>query len=344
MSSNNIESFTEATALLRLVFGLVPAQALYVAAELGIADDLAHGPLTAHDLARKTATHADALARLLRALIAFGVLRGEGEDRFALTSTGELLRTDVPGSLRATVRFLNGPWSWRAWEHLSYSVRTGQPAFDYAWGMSNFEYWARNPDVSEIHDDAMAGLTTLETARLLAAYDFWRFGTIVDVGGGNGSFLAALLRQHPQTKGILADLPHVVTQAAGILQQAGVVDRCQVVGGDFFEAAPFGGNLYILKRVIHDWDDERARTILRNCHRVMDAGTKLLIIDWVLPPQPTAEAVTGYIVDMTMLVVTPGGRERTQRDFQELLDSAGFKFTRVIRTGGLTDIVEAQRY
>lgn len=343
MSSTNIDASKEAAALLRIVRGFVPAQVLYVAAELGIADHLAHGPLTAHDLALKTATHVDALARLLRALIALGGLRGDGEDRFALTPMGDLLRSEVPGSLRAAVRFLIGPWSWRAWEHLHYSVRTGQPAFDHAWGMSNFEYWARNPDVSEIHDDAMAGLTTLETARVLAAYDFSRFGTIVDVGGGNGSFLAALLRQHPQTRGILADLPHVVAQATGILQQAGVTDRCQAVAGNFFEAVPSGGHLYLLKRVIHDWDDERARTILRNCHRVMDATTKLMIIDWVLPPQPTAEAVTGYIADMTMLVVTPGGRERTQEEFQQLLASAGFKFTCVIRTGGLTDIVEAQK-
>jgi hypothetical protein len=343
MSSSNVEPPKEAAALFQMAFGFVTSQSLYVAAELGIADYLAHGPLTAQDLASKTGTHADALARLLRALVAFGILRREGEDRFLLTPTGEFLRTEAPGSLRSTVRFLTGPWFWRAWEQLSLSVRTGQPAFDHVWRMSNFEYWARNPDVSTIHDDAMAGLTTLETTRVLAAYDFSQFGTIVDIGGGNGSFLAALLRQHPQATGLLADLPHVVTQAADILQHVGVLDRCKVVGGDFFAAAPAGGDVYVLKHVIVDWDDERARTILQNCHHVMDAAAKLLILDCVLPQQPVAEAALGYILDLTMLAMTPGGRVRTQEEFQRLLESAGFELVRVVRTGGSADIVEARK-
>jgi len=283
------------------------------------------------------------LDRLLRTLVAFGILRREGEDRFLLTPTGEFLRADVSGSLRATIRFLTGPWAWRAWEQLSHSVRTGQPAFDQVWGMSNFEYWARHPDVSEIHDDAMAGLTTLEIAQVLQAYDFSRFGTIVDVGGGNGALLAALLRQHPQTRGILADLPHVVTQAAGVLQHAGVTDRCRVVGGDFFEEVPLGGDVYVLKHIVVDWDDERARRILQRCHSVMDATATLLIIDRVLSPQPLAEEALGYIVDLTMLAMTPGGHVRTQAEFQRLLDSAGFELARVIQTDGPTDIVEARR-
>jgi len=343
MSNNTMEPPKEAADLLRITFGFVTSQALYVAAELGIADHLAHGPLTAHELAHKTGAYAGALDRLLRMLVAFGILRREGEDRFLLTPTGEFLRTDVPGSLRATIRFLTGPWFWRAWEQLSHSVRTGQPAFDQVWGMSNFEYWARHPDVSAIHDDAMAGLTALETARVLSAYDFSRFGTIVDVGGGNGALLAALLRQHPQTRGILADLPHVVTQAAAILQHAGVTDRCRVVSGDFFEAVPPEGDVYVLKHVVVDWDDERARRILQRCHAAMDPKAILLIIDRVLSPQPLAEEALGYILDLTMLVVTPGGHVRTQAEFQQLLASAGFELARVIRTGGPTDIVEARR-
>ena len=342
-TSSNGELSTEAATLRRLAFGFATSQALYVMAELGIADHLAHGPLTAHDLATKTGAHADALARLLRALVAFGILQGTDADRFVLTPTGELLRTGVPGSLRATIRFLVGPWGWHAWEHLSHSVRTGLPAFDHAWGMSNFEYWARHPDVSAVHDAAMAELTAEGTARVLAVYDFSPFGTVVDVGGGNGAFLAALLSQHPQVTGRLVDLPHVVTGAVSVLQDAGVVDRCEVIGGDFFEAVPPGGDVYVLKRVIHDWDDERARTILRNCHCVMDAATKLVIIDMVLPPQPRPEAAAGYFVDLTMLVLTPGGRERTPEEFQQLLTSAGFELTRIVRTGGPTDIVEAQR-
>jgi ubiquinone/menaquinone biosynthesis C-methylase UbiE len=209
--------------------------------------------------------------------------------------------------------------------------------------MSNFEYWARHADVSAIHDEAMAGLTSLETARVLAAYDFSHVGKIVDVGGGNGSFLATLLRHQPQASGVLADLSHVVAQATEQLQHAGVRERCEIVGGDFFETVPPGGDLYVLKHIIHDWDDERARRILQNCHRAMKATAQLLIIDCVLPPEPTPETAMGYLADMTMLIATPGGRERTQADFQQLLASAGFELTRLIRAGGLADLVEARK-
>ena len=193
MPSSNVESAKEAAVLLRMTFAFVTSQVLYVAAELGIADHLAHGALSAQDLASKIGAHTDSLARLLQALVAFGVLKREGEEQFGLTPTGDFLRTDVAGSLRSTVRFLVGPWDWRAFEQLSHSVRTGEPAFDHVWGISNFEYWARNPDVSKIHDEAMAGLTATEAARVLAAYDFSQFRTIVDVGGGTGALLAAIL-------------------------------------------------------------------------------------------------------------------------------------------------------
>jgi hypothetical protein len=283
------------------------------------------------------------LARLLQALVAFDILKREGEEQFGLTPTGEFLRTDAAGSLRSTVRFIVGPWAWRAFEQLDHSVRTGEPAFDHVWGMSNFEYWARHADVSKIHDEAMTGLTATETARVLAAYDFSQFRTIVDIGGGNGAFLAALLSQQLKATGILAELPHVVSLAPGVLQQAGVVDRCEMVGCDFFETVPSGGDAYILKHIIHNWDDERARTVLRNCHRSMGASAQLLIIDPVLPQQPIPEGAIGYLMDMTMLAVTPGGRERTQDEFQKLLESVAFELTRVIRTGGTSDIIEARR-
>jgi hypothetical protein len=343
MPSSNAGPTKEAGGLLRMASGFVTSQVLYVTAELGIADHLASGALSAQDLASKTGTHADALARLLRALVAFGILKCEGENSFLLTPTGELLRTDVPGSQRATVRFLNGPWFWRAWENLSHSVRTGEPAFDRVWGMSNFEYWACHPDVSEIHDEAMAGLTAMETAQVLAAYDFSQFRAIADVGGGNGAFLAALLRQHPKVTGLLADLPHVVSLAPSVLQQAGVANRCEVVNCDFFEAAPSGGDAYILKHVIVDWGNDRAEKILRNCHNVMRASAKLLVIDMILPEHPIPEAAIAYVADMTMLAQTPGGRARTQGEFQKLLESAGFECTRIIRTGGTADIIEAQK-
>jgi hypothetical protein len=246
MSSGTGYPPQEAAALLPMAFGFAVSQSLYTAADLGIADHLAHESLTAEELAGRTGSHPDALARLLRALVAFGILKCDGEDRFTVTATGEFLRSDVPGSMRALVRFLAGPWFWRAWENLPHSIRTSAPAFDHAWGMSNFEYWERHPEVSKIHDEAMEGLTALESATILAAYDFSRFRTIVDVGGGNGAFMAAVLNKYANLAGRLADLPHVVSLASSVLQKAGVANRCEVIECNFFETVPSGGDAYVL--------------------------------------------------------------------------------------------------
>jgi hypothetical protein len=178
---------------------------------------------------------------------------------------------------------------------------------------------------------------------VLGAYDFSPYRAIVDVGGGNGAFLAAILGQLPRARGIVADLPHVVGLAALQFGQSGVADRCELVDCDFFKSVPSGGDLYILKHIIHDWDDERASTILKNCRRAMQAQARLLIVDCVLPVEPAHEDALGYFVDMTMLAITPGGRERTREAFSLLLESAGLVLTRVVATGGISDIIEARR-
>ena len=338
----NTEPQKQAAAILSMAFAFVTSQVLYQAADLGLADCLAGGALTAQDLASKIGAHPESLERVLQALVAFDILKLESDAKFVLTPAGELLSSDVPGSLRATVRFLTGPWAWRAFEQLGHSIRTGKPSFDHVWGMSNFEYWERHRDVSKIHDDAMSGLTATETARVLAAYDFSSYRKVVDVGGGNGVLLAAILNQQQHAEGILADLPHVVGLAAQVLQREAVGNRCKIVGSDFFEGVPSGGNLYILKHIIHNWDDERARAILRNCHRVMNSSSRLVIIDRILSAQPGPEGAIGYLVDMTMLALTPGGRERTKEQFQSLLESSGFELMRVIEVGGISDITEAR--
>ncbi|MGB6601062.1 MAG: methyltransferase [Candidatus Cybelea sp.] len=266
MSSGHVEQSEEAAAVLRMAFAFVISQALYVAADLGIADHLAHGSLKVEDLASKLHLHPGALARLLQALVAFGILKRDGV-RFGLSPTGQLLRSNSPRSLRSTVRFLVGPWAWRAFEQLGYSVRTGQPSFDHVWGMSNFEYWERNPDVSTIHDDAMTGLTATETARVLDAYDFSPFHTVVDVGGGNGALLAAILRQQPAATAILTDLPHVVELAYSLLEEAGVAARCEVVGGIFLKrylpAATFifssTSSTIGMRAIFHDIEELQSR-------------------------------------------------------------------------------------
>ncbi|MBV9700619.1 MAG: hypothetical protein JO078_10910 [Candidatus Eremiobacteraeota bacterium] len=339
---NHDAASEDSAAILRMAFAFVTSQTLYVAADLGIADYLAAGPLTAPELAATLGLHPDALARLAQALAAFGILRLEA-GRFGLTATGQLLRSDSPRSLRATVRFLAGPWAWRAFEQLSHSVRSGESSFEHVWGVSNFDYWRQNPEVSAIHDEAMTGLTATEIARVLEAYDFTPFHSIVDVGGGNGALLAAILRRQPTARGILMDLPHVVELAPTVLRDAGVEARCEVVPGSFFESVPSGADLYLLKHIIHDWDDDRSFTILTNCNRSMGNDSRLLIIDRVLSDQPNVAEPMGYLVDMTMLAMTPGGRERTEGQFRALLASAGLRFERSINVGGICDIVEARR-
>jgi O-methyltransferase domain/Dimerisation domain len=227
-----------AFALFRMVNGYIAAQALYVAADLGIADYLKQDGLTVQEIGDKTGSNIDALGRLLRALVAFGVLNTEADDRFTLTPIGEFLRSDVPGSMRSAVRFFGGPLTWRAWENLPYSIRTGEPAFDHAWEMYLFEYSKRHPEVSVIFDEAMEGLAALGSDAIMASFDFSQFRTLVDVGGGNGALLATILRQHTALRERLADLPHVVAGAAEVLKRAGVVHRCEIIGCDFFEAVP----------------------------------------------------------------------------------------------------------
>jgi SAM-dependent methyltransferase len=342
MSNSNPDPQT-AFALFRMANGYVAAQALYVAADLGIADYLTEGALTAQELASKTGSHPDALARLLRALVAFGILNSNADERFTLTPIGEFLRSDVPGSMRSGVRFFAGPSTWRAWENLPHSIRTAEPAFDHAWGMSIFEYSKRHPDVSKIFDEAMEGLAALGSAAILAAYDFSQFRTLVDVGGGNGALLATVLRQHAALRGRLADLPHVVSRAAEVLNRAGVADRCEIIGCDFFETVPSGGDVYVLKSVLHDWDNPHALKILRNCHRAMKPSATLLLLERVLPEQPAVEAAPRYLIDLTMLVLTPGGRERTPAEFHKLLEAADFEFLGVTSTGGPYDIITARK-
>src|SRR5579863_1870119 len=201
----------------------------------------------------------------------------------------------------------------------------------------------RHPDFSRIFDEAMEGLSTLGSAAVLAAYDFSQFRTLVDVGGGNGALLATLLRQHGALRGKLADLPHVVSRAAEVLNRAGVANRCEIIGCDFFETVPSGGDAYVLKSILHDWDDTHAMKILRNCHRAMTPSSTLLLLERVLPEQPAVEAALRYLIDLTMLVMTPGGRERTPAEFRKLLEGADFGFLGITPTGGPYDIVTARK-
>jgi hypothetical protein len=320
---------TPVEAMHRLIAGAQVSQAVHVAASLGIADLLADGPRESDDLAAQTDTHASSLYRLLRALAAVGVLHEEDEHRFSLTPEGELLRSDVPGSVRGWAALVGRPYIREAWSALEYSVRTGKNAFQHVHGTDVWSYRAERTEESVIFDRGMQSLTGGVNRALVDAYDFGRFGTIVDVGGGNGALLAALLVEYPSLRGVVFDQDHVVANAAAVLAGAGVAGRCELVAGSFFEEVPSGGDAYTLKSIIHDWDDEKSIAILQVVRRAMGAGAMLLLIERIV--DPPNEGWRTKFSDLNMLV-NPDGRERTLEEWETLLQQAGYRLVDVTPT------------
>jgi hypothetical protein len=323
--------------LLRLINGYYVTQAIHVAASLGIADLLADGTRTSDDLAHEAGADPDTLYRLLRALASVGVLH-EGDGRlFSLTPLGELLRSDVPGSLHGWAAYAGRPYFWAAWAELLHSVRTGENAFRHVHGQDIWSYRADRPEESALFDAAMKALTGASIAAVIDAFDFSRFGTLVDVGGGNGALLASVLAANPALRGVLFDQAHVVAGADQVLEAAGVADRCQIESGDFFEAVPEGGDAYLLRSIIHDWEDEESRAILRVVRAAMPEGAALLVVERDLGA-PNEDAPVKFS-DLNMLV-GPGGRERTQDEYAALLESTGFRLVGVTPTAGTHAVFE----
>jgi hypothetical protein len=305
-----------------MLFGAMTAKIVYAAAELGIADRLTAGPATSGQLARRTGTHGRSLRRLLLALAGLGIVAQLEPDRFELTELGRPLAAGDARSMHALVTMLCGPESWRSWDELVPSLRSGTPAWELAHGRSWVEFYARNPEQSANFNRAMAEHTRDAAAGILAAADFSRFDTELDLGGGDGTLIAEILRAVPHVNGVLCDLPAGLASAADTLTAAGVADRCHVAPGDFFVSVPDGAEAYVLKQVLHDWDDERAGVILRNCRAAMAPHARVLIVERTLPELVSADDAQTLVIDILMLV-TPGGRERTERQFGELLDAAG---------------------
>lgn len=326
-------------ALLDMLTGCWISQALSVAATLGLADLLQEGPQSCETLAEATQTHAGALYRVLRALASVGVFAEDEAGRFRLTPLADLLRTDAPGSLCAFAIMLGAPEHWRAWEGVLHSVRTGQPAFDHVFGMPLFEYFSTHPEAARIFDEAMTSRSSQENAAIVAAYDFAAAHTVVDVGGGQGTLLATILQAYPNVRGVLFDLPHVIAPVRTRMESTAQAARWAFVAGDFFAAVPAGGDCYLLKKVIHDWDDERAQRILTNCRTAMAGTGRLLLIEPLIPPGN--EASFNKRLDLLMLVWNAGGRERTEREHQSLLAAAGFRLSRIIPTRAGISIIEA---
>jgi len=320
---------TPAESLQRLVAGSHVSQAISVAATLGIADLLADGPRSSDELAAATNAHPPSVYRLLRALAAVGVFHEEDDRRFSLTPTGDLLRSDAPGSVRGWATFLGRPYIRESWSALEHSVRTGENAFEHVHGTDVWRYRAERPDESEIFDRAMQSMTGGVNKALVSAYDFGRFGTVVDVGGGNGALLAGLLAANPELRGIVFDQEHVVANAGPVLAAAGVAGRCEIVSGSFFEEVPRGGDAYVMKSIIHDWDDERSTEILQVCRRAMSDSAMLLLIERIV--EAPNEGWRTKFMDLNMLV-NPGGQERTLGEWETLLERAGYNLVEVTPT------------
>lgn len=325
--------------LYQMATGHYLSRALHLAATLGIADQLKGGARPVDELARATATHAPSLHRVLRLLASHGVLVEREDGTFALTTIGECLRGDVPSSAAAMVRLFAGPRIQDNWKELEHCVRTGEPAFRKR-GLAD-PFSSLDPAEAADFDTAMANLTRMIAVAVAAAYDFTRFRTVVDVGGGNGTLLIELLNANPDLRGMVFDLPGAAERATRNIAASGLGGRGEAVGGDFFDAVPDGGDVYVLKHVIHDWNDERAITILRNCRRAMSPTGALLIVEGVYPPRIDAslESRGAAANDVNMLVNT-GGRQRSAAEFRSLYGASGFALTRIVPTPARVCVIE----
>ena len=323
----------------RMLTGYWISQALYVAAKLGLADLLTSGPRSADDLAQATKTDAPSLYRLLRALASVGVFADDGSHRFSLTPLAECLRSDVPGSQRA-LAIMSGEEHYRSWGDVLYSVQTGKPAFDKLYGMPVFEFLSKNPEQATVFDAAMVGVHGRETAAMTDAYDLSGVAVLADIGGGNGSLLTTVLQKYPTMRGMLYDLPGVTERARANLRAAGLADRCQVIGGNFFASVPGGADAYLMRHIIHDWDDDRASMILRNIHRALGKEGRLLVVEGVIPPGN--DPSFGKLLDLTMLVI-PGGKERTKEEYHKLYEAGGFRLTRIVPTRAEVSVIEGRK-
>lgn len=324
--------------MLQIIMNFWMSRAVYVIAKLGIADLLKSAPKSAEELASSTGTHAPSLYRLLRALASTGILESQN-GRFALTPLSELLVTDAPGSMRWFVVSELGQEHYPAWGNLMHSVKTGEIAFDNHFGMDIWKYFQQNPEDAAVFNDSMSGMTVVVNEKITSLYDFSRFNKIVDVGGGHGGLITSILKANPQAFGVLFDAEQVIEGSRPRIEAAGLTDRCATIAGDFFKGVPAGGDAYIMKWIIHDWDDERAIRILRNCRSQMPQNGRVIIVDCVVPEGD--EPDFSKFFDLNMLVMT-GGKERTAKEFDQLLAAAGFRFLSVIPTDLPTSIVEGE--
>lgn len=330
-------SVPPSVSVLEKVFGAWIAQGIAVAAELKVADALADGPLNIHDLADRVGADQDALARLLRALIGEGIFTKRRDGRYALNAQASTLRSDAPLSVAGMARFVGLPEHREHWSHLVDAIRTGEAVIPRLRGKPAFEYLAEHPETAAVFNAAMTSISESAVAPIVAAYDFASYSTIVDVGGGHGSLLSAILAATPTSRGVLYDRPEVVKDA-DLLRTHGAAERVDVVAGSFFDSVPAGGDIYIAKNVIHDWPDAEAIAILSNIRAAASAGSTLLLAELVLPTRD--RGFIGNWIDMEMLIAQ-AARERTAAEYAALLTRSGYRLTRVVPTACPLSLIEA---
>ncbi|MBV9358924.1 MAG: methyltransferase [Chloroflexi bacterium] len=327
--------------MLQLLNACLTAQALHVVATLGIADRLADGPAAIDDLATATGAHRMSLHRLLRTLVGAGVFREEGDGRFALTALGATLRSDGPDSVRDWALYVGAQEPWAAWGRLRETVLTGQSGFVLAHGMPTYQYLAQHPQLGAPFDRWMTRQSDQHNDAVVAAYDFSAFRSVADVGGGQGSTLAAILLANPSVQGILLDQPQVVAGAEPVLRAAGIAERCEVLDGDMLQGVPGGADAYLLKRVLMIWGDESAIRVLRHCAEALPTEGRVLVVEMVMPAGNDPSPARSF--DLLMLLAHEAGRVRTEAAFRDLFGAAGLRLARIIPTASPNAILEGVR-
>lgn len=334
------QAFPPHVQLIMMASAYWNSRVVYAAAKLGLADLLEGGAKSAAELSESMGLHAPSLHRFMRTLAGLSILTELDSQRFALTELGKALVSSAPGAARSSLITIGSKWFTSGFDHILHSLETGRTGFEKEWGMPVFDYLAQHPDEASMFSETMIGIHGGEPPAVAAAYDFSGFGTVVDVGGATGNLLAGILERHDGPRGVLFDRPHVVRDAPALLRERGIDKRVMIEEGDFFETVPAGGDAYLLSHIIHDWNEDQCLTILGHCRQAMEPNGRLLIIEMVLPagdkPHP------GKMFDMVMLVL-PGGQERTEAEYADLLSKAGFSLTRVVPTASAVSVVEAVR-
>jgi len=326
-----------AVVLRDLVSGMRVTQLIYVAAKLGIADLLKDGSKSIDDLASKVGAHPQTLYRVLRALASIGIFAEVRNRQFELTALAEPLQDRVPGSMRARAINFGGEGFWKPWGDLLNCVKTGDTPFNRVFGMSFWEYLTRNAEAGTIFNKSMSAITEQSANAVVEAYDFSGANRVVDLGGGRGALIAAILKRYPHVQGVLTDLPPVANEAKAFIESEGLEDRCEFIGGDYFQSVPSGADIYIMKSIIQGEEDNGAVAILKNCRRAMGNHARLLIVDLIMPPHGSPSPANVFDVHMWVL---DGGLLRTEEEFRALFEKAGFKVNRILPTRSEFSIIE----